>query len=165
MSINNSVSTGTLELARFIRDLLEFNEQQIKIGRTNFERSDFTEDFIVPDEISTAIEVLPKDFNSTTEILSQGTQIKGQYTIDFYGDNAYTNAVKFTVLSNSQKGYELQRDMGITVFSVTTITDLKELTDTQYSPRYQLALNLRYNESVNVPTLRLDEAPTSIFSN
>lgn len=158
MAVNDYISTSTLQLARFIRDVMPYDEQLIKPGQQNFEREDFNEDYIVPDEISSSPVTLPKGFDPVLEEMDYCAVMQSQNTVDFFGKLAFTNAVRFIALIGSQQGYELQRDMGISVFSPSTITDLTQLTGQQYSPRFQIALNVRYNESVKVPTLRIDEA-------
>lgn len=163
-NINSRINTGTLQLCRFIRDLLSYDEQLIKPGEINFERENFTLDYIVVDNLNSIPISIPKKFDPDNELMNYGVLWSGTMTIDFYGDNANTNMVRFMQLANSQKGYELQRDMRLTVSNPSASTDLKQLTGVQYSPRFQLALNIRYNETTDVQTLRIDTAETNIIS-
>ncbi len=161
--ISSEISESELQLSRFIRDLLDHGEQLIKQGEINFERDDFTLDFIVVSEISSVPLSIPKKFDSDAEVMTYAVSMSATMTIDFFGDNANTLRLAFMQLGNSQKGYELQRDMELTVHNPSTSTSLKQLTGAQYSPRFQLAVNIRYNETTDVPTLRIDTAQTNII--
>lgn len=156
--IESQISESELQLSRFVRDLLDHNEQLIKQGEINFEREDFQLNYIVVSEISSVALAIPKTFDSDNEQMNYGVSMSATMTIDFFGKDSNTNKLRFFQLANSQKGYELQRDMKLTVSNPSASTNLKQLTGSQYSPRFQLSLNIRYTESLNVPTLRIDTA-------
>jgi hypothetical protein len=161
-SIISQISQSEIQLSKFVRDLLDHDEQLIKQGNDNFEREDFTFDYIVVSEISAIPISIPKTFDADTEFMKYGALMSASMTIDFFGSEANTKKNHFILLANSQKGYELQRDMQLTVSNPSAVTNLKQLTGTQYSPRFQLALNIRYNETTDVKTLRIDTAETEI---
>jgi hypothetical protein len=162
LSINSQISQSELQLSRFIRDLLDIDEQLIKQGNDNFEREDFTLNYVVVAEVNAIPISIPKTYDGTAESMKYGALMSASMTIDFFGVDANTRKNLFILLANSQKGYELQRDMQLTVSNPSTVTNLKQLTGTQYSPRFQLAVNIRYNETTDVNTLRIDTAETEI---
>lgn len=154
------------QLALFIRDLLEIPESQIKPGRRGFVRDDFTSLQIVPDSLGAGQRLnSAQSFDGDLERMTYAQQWLFPCTIDFYGDGAYTTATQFSLLAQSQKGYELQRDRGVTIFEAGALTDVKLLTGEQYSERYQLELNVQITLSAEVDTLRIDELQSTLINN
>lgn len=151
-------------LAIFTRDLLTYNEQLIRIGRQNFERTDLEKNYIVIDGIGAAIPLSKiETYDGTLEKLSFGSRVTKPCTLDFYGDNAYTNARTFLFMLRSQLSYEKQVTLGIGVHEVSGITDVKALTGQVYGNRVQLEINLQYCDSLTIDTLRIDTAQISII--
>lgn len=149
---------GLVLLGRFVRDLLGMPEGSVvQLGRKNFRRDDFTGLQIVIDSIS-PFEMVGTSEKYESEVITYTQAWRGPCIINFYGDAAYSEAVKFSALIQSQAGYELQRDLGVSVYEVGTISDLRFITGEQYSERYEIELNIRFTTSENVSTLRIDEA-------
>lgn len=152
------------QLALFTRDLLTYNEQLIRVGRQNFKREDLEASYIVIDGLGAATPLSRLEtFDGTLEKLSFGARVSKPCTLDFYGDNAYTNAKAFTLMLRSQLSYELQTTLGIGVYDVSSITDVKALTGQVYGNRVQLEINLQYCEALTIDTLRIDTAQISII--
>lgn len=159
------MNIATKQLAIFIRDLLTLSESVIKIGRQNFNRNDFAALQIVVDTLGQSIPLSRSDnFDGDSEEMEYSQQWQSPCTIDFYGDDAYTTATDFLLICQSQTGYELQRDNGITILDTNALTDVKALTGEQYSERYQLGLNVRFTLSKKVETLRIDTAQINIIN-
>lgn len=58
---------------------------------------------------------------------------------------------------------DMQNLHKMTIMAASSLADVKQLTGSQYVNRYQLTLNLLYNESVALDTLRIDEAIIDII--
>jgi len=158
------MNTATVGLAIFIRDLLALPESTINIGRQNFRRDDFTSLQIVVDTLGQSIPLSrTESFNGTTEKIEYAQQWQSPCTVNFYGDGAFSTATDFLLKIQSQPGYELQRDNGITIFEAGSLTDVKALTGEQYSERFELGLNVQFTMSAEIDTLRIDTAQTTII--
>tara|TARA_Y100000310_G_scaffold195657_1_gene195631 strand:- start:980 stop:1483 length:504 start_codon:yes stop_codon:yes gene_type:complete len=155
---------STVQLAIYVRDLLTYDEQLIKIGRTNFERKDFEINFIVVDEIDSQPQFITNNHDGDAEEMTTTTIMQGAFTLDFFGVDARTNAITFIGMNLSQLGYELQRDMGLAVMNATNMTDLKYLTGTQYGNRYQLQFQMRYNETLTRDVLNIETAQIEVHT-
>ena len=83
-------------------------------------------------------------------------------TLSFYGPNAWTTATQFGLLIQSQKALELQESLGLGVYQVSTITDVKILAGMTYGERQDMTLNVRFAISVDVNTLRIDTAELEV---
>ena len=159
------MNVATKQLAIFIRDLLTIPEATINIGRNNFIRDDFNLLQIVVDTLGESKPLSRSNkFDGTLEETQYSQQWQSPCTVDFYGDDAYTTATDLLLLMQSQLGYELQRDNGITVYESSSLTDVKALTGEQYSERYQLGLNVQYTLSKTIATLRIDTAEINIIN-
>jgi len=149
--------------ALFIRDLLTYDEQLIRIGRQNYDITDFTIGYIGVDSLGPARRLASGEkYDGTLERMTYQQQWIAPVTVSFYGDDAWDTATTFALLIQSQKSLELQEAAGIGVFQATALTDVKMLTGQQYGERQELTLNIRYATSVNVGTLRIDTAITEI---
>lgn len=157
---------STLKSALVIRDLLQQPEGSVVIiGRENLRRDDFNSLQIAIDSLSPATRVASgQSFDGDNELMTIGQRYRAPVTVNFYGDDAYTEAERFMLLLESQAGYDAQRLHSVTMYAVSSITDVKLLTGEQYSNRFELTLNVFYNVSADVPTLRIDEAQTNIVS-
>ncbi len=158
--------TPSQRLAIYVRDLLQQPEGSVvQVGRDNMKRDDFNALQIVIDQISPAVlESSSNSYDSDTEEQSFYSTFKTPMTIDFFGDIGYTEAVKFTALKNSQRGYELQRDSGLTVYNVGQITDVKLLAGSEYSGRFQIELHIKYTETTTIETLCINSASGTILT-
>jgi len=149
--------------ALFIRDLLGYNEQLIRIGRQNYDIDDFTLGYIGVDSLGAAQRLASGEkYDGTLEQMTYQQQWQAPVTISFYGSDAWTTATNFALLIQSQKSLELQESLGIGVFQASGLTDVKMLTGQQYGERQELTLNVRYSTSADVETLRIDTAITEI---
>ena len=160
-----SVNKGILGLYTFIRDLLNQPEGTVMIlGRNNLRRDDFKELQIVVDSLSPAVLLgRGEQYDGDLEELTHSQRYQVPCTVDFYGDDAYTQAMQFALLLQSQAGYELQRDGFIRVFDISTVTDVKSLTGSQYSQRHQITVNVMYNESITLNVLRIDTLQSTLI--
>ena len=79
-------------------------------------------------------------------------------TLSFYGPNAWTTATQFGLLIQSQKALELQESLGLGVYQVSTITDVKILAGMTYGERQDMTLSVRFAVAVDVATMRIDTA-------
>lgn len=164
------MNAGVVKLGLFLRDLLGLVEspeedQQIFLGRTNIRREVFTDLQVAVDTLGTGVIVARSNkFDHVTEIITYTNVIRLPTVISFYGNGAHVEANKFALLKRSQAGYELQRDLFLTVYDFTAITDVKSLTGEQYSERVEIECNIRYNESFDVPTLRIDTSGGTVIT-
>ena len=153
-------------LAIFVRDLLQQPEGTVVvIGRHNMRRDDFTAlqiviDKIAPEELTSQ----SKAFDGDAETMAINSYFNGECIINFYGDGARFEAVKFIGLLATQASYELQRDQALGVYNMTGLTDVKLLAGSQYTERLELAFNVRYSESLVIDTLRIDTANGTILT-
>ena len=149
--------------ALFIRDLLTYDEQLIRIGRQNYDITDFTTGYIGVDSLGPARRLASgEQYDGTLEQMTYQQQWIAPVTVPFYGFDAWDTATTFALLIQSQKSLELQESLGIGVFQASGLTDVKMLTGQQYGERQELTLNIRYATSVNVDTLRIDTAITEL---
>jgi len=150
-------------VALFIRDLLGYNEQLIRIGRQNYDITDFTIGYIGVDSLGPARRLASGEkYDGNLERMTYQQQWIAPVTISFYGSDAWPTATNFALLIQSQRSLELQESAGIGVFQATAITDVKMLTGKQYGERQELTINIRYATTVNVDTLRIDTAITEV---
>lgn len=158
------MNTVLQNLAKFIRDLMSFSESDVFIGRQGFRVNDFSGRQVVVDSTGS---VLPKTvsekFDGTAEEMTYSQQIMTPCTISFYGDSAYLDATTFSLSIRSQAGYELQRDLGIGIYDMGQLIDVKMLTGEQYNGRIQVSLNILSSINLAVETPRIDEAQLNDF--
>lgn len=150
-------------LAEYTRDLLTFNPSLIVIGRENAIKDNSVKNYIVIDELFSVPDSRSPSYDGDEEEQELTIVMKGDFTIDFHGEDARANAAKFQVLQGGQNSRELQRDLGITVFHASAFRDLKSLEGSQYKDRYQIEIKLQYNETQTVETLRIDTAQTTLI--
>lgn len=151
------------KLQLVICDLLDYDEQLIKRGEVNDVRLDGETDYIVVNSLSPSqARTKGSQYDGEEEKLTLSSGYRMPVTVDFYGTGAYTNANKFQLMLKTDKARELQIVNQITVTAVSDIADVKQLTGQQYVNRYQITLNLLYNESVVLDTLRIDESQIDV---
>lgn len=152
--MNQAVKT----LAMFIRDLLQQPEGSvIVLGRTNTTRKDMTSLQIAVDQLSQATPLGDaSEFDGGNETTTISQTMRGTFTIDFLGTQGYTQAMRYMALQRTQMAQDLQRALGVSIGIATRVTDLKLLTGQQYSERYQIEVNMIYNNVLTVPTNRID---------
>jgi len=150
--------------AIFVRDLLDYDEQLIRIGRLNFELDGLESNYIAVDSISPSIRLgSGQFFDATNEVMEYQEQWRAQIILSFYGSAAHTNVNNFRLYLQSQASIELQQTLSIAVFKGSSLTDIKILTGQNYNNRLDLTLNVEYSISANIATLRIDTAETTLI--
>ena len=149
--------------ALFVRDLLTYNEQLIRVGRQNYEIEDFEIPYIGVDALGAAQRLASgQKYDGTAEEMTYQQQWQAPVTLSFYGPDAWITATQFGLLIQSQKALELQESLGLGVYQVSTITDVKILAGMTYGERQDMTLNVRFAISVDVNTLRIDTAELEV---
>jgi len=148
------------QLKLYVRDLLGISEDCIKDGRKN--ASSNQKDLLITiDDLSPALEQSrTKTYDGVKEEMTIDAAMLGQFTINFYGnkDKARENAYLFSVLKSTEAARTLQKTHKITIHRLSTITDLRQLAGKTYHERYEITLNIGYNITHAIETLRFDEA-------
>jgi len=145
--------------AMFVRDLLGYDEQLIRIGRQNYDIDDFAIGYIGVDSLGAAQRLASGEkYDENTEIMSYQQQWQAPVTLSFYGSGAWNTATNFALLIQSQKSLELQESLGLGVYQASGLTDVKMLTGQQYGERQELTINVRYATYADIDTLRIDTA-------
>jgi len=146
-------------IALFIRDLLQYDEQLIRIGRQNYDIDDFAIGYIGVDSLGAAQRLASGErYNGTDEEMTYQQQWQAPVTLSFYGSGAWNTATNFMLLIQSQKSLELQESLGLGVYQASGLTDVKMLTGQQYGERQDITLNVRYATTADIDTLRIDTA-------
>ncbi|EME3603719.1 hypothetical protein ACROQ8_004710 [Yersinia enterocolitica] len=146
-----------IAVARFVRDLLDYDEQLIKFDRRNIISSDFAASYIVVNgSLPQSVLARGQRFNGDTEVMTYTAAVSHSIVLEFYGDNAYTNAESFLMLSESQLANELRRKNALTIMSVSNITDVGQLLGQSHGNRVHLSFNVQYAPARDVQTLRID---------
>ena len=149
--------------ALFVRDLLTYNEQLIRVGRQNYEIEDFEIPYIGVDALGAAQRLASgQKYDGTAEEMTYQQQWQAPVTLSFYGPDAWITATQFGLLIQSQKALELQESLGLGVYQVSTITDVKILAGMTYGERQDITLNVRFAISVDVDILRIDTAELEV---
>ena len=151
------------DLANYTENLLDHDPTLIIIGRENFDKQDSSADYIVIDELVSVPAGAAQSFDGDAEQQKFSVQMKGDFTINFFGDNARLNAAKWVTLHGNQESYELQRDLGLAIYHATSFRNLKALEGSQYKNRYEVEISLYFNEESTVDTLRIDTAQTTFI--
>ncbi len=146
-----------IAVARFVRDLLAYDEQLIKFDRKNIIATDFATGYIVVNgSLPQSVLARGQRFNGTTEVMKYTAAVNHSIVLEFYGDKAYANAEDYLMLSASQKANELRRKNGLTIMSISNITDVGQLLGQSHGNRVQLSFNIQYAPARDVQTLRID---------
>ena len=151
------------DLANYTVGLLEYDPALIILGRENFNKIDSSIGYIIIDEMSDLPIGNTDSFDGDIEQTEFVKQLNGAFTLDFFGTVARQNAVEWQAKHRSQVAYELQRDLGISVYQATIMRNLKNLEGTQYKDRYQIELSVQYNEVITIDTLRIDTAEVTLI--
>lgn len=151
--------------AMFVRDLLDYDEQLIRIGRKNYEIDDMTIAYIGVDGLGAAQRLAGgSHYDGDEEVETYQQQWLAPVTLSFYGEGAWARATNFALRIKSQPGYELQQQLQIAVKQASNLTDVKTLTGQQYGERIELALNVQYTVSAEVDTLRIDTPQIEVLT-
>jgi hypothetical protein len=144
-------------VARFVRDLLDYDEQLIKFDRRNVHASDFSTSYIVVNgSLPQSILARGQRFNGDSEVMTYSASVSHAIVLEFYGDEAYSNAKNFLMLSESQAANELRRKHAITIMAVSNIIDVGQLLGQSHGNRVNLSFNVQYAPAHDVQTLRID---------
>lgn len=158
-------------LVRDISGWKEYNpanatsDTNIMIGRENFPQNDFKTDYVVIDQLGDSVrDSSGEKFNGATEIMSYDAVFKTTVTIDFMGDNAHERANRLWGLLRSQNAFDKKYALGIGVYQVSSIADIKQLTGQQYGNRVQMSVVVQDCRKVDIETLRIDTPQFKILT-
>lgn len=150
-------------VGELVRILTNAQKGELYIGRENILNKDYTKRIFVVDELPPATVLSSGEkFNGTTEVMKFVTMYRHDVTIDVYGATAHLEASKLVGLLRSQLAHDTKTALGLSGFNVSSKTDLKELTGTQYINRIQLACVVHNCETVEIQTMRIDTATLQI---
>jgi len=123
--------------ALFVRDLLAYDEQLIRIGRQNYDITDFTIGYIGVDSLGSARRLASGEkFDGTLEQMTYQQQMAGTgYAVILRSLTHGQRPQPLPLLIQSQKALELQESLGIGVYQASGLTDVKMLTGQQYGER------------------------------
>lgn len=161
------MSSPELKLVgRYVRDLLDHDPNLMIEGRANEEQMNFDINYIAYDTNSTAQRLSNSEtYDPDNEVQTLNIKFSQQFSISFYGANAYENKDRFTLLQSSQFAEDKQFELGITVYLNSGVTDLKLQTGDQYQNRLDVTLTVLYNKSINISVPRIDELQYTLITN
>lgn len=146
-----------IAVARFVRDLLAYDEQLIKFDRRNVQATDFATSYIVVNGgLPQTVLARGQRFDGASEVMTYTAAVSHAIVLEFWGDAAYTNAEAFLMLSESQRANELRRTHSLTIMAVSNITDVGQLLGQSHGNRVHLSFNVQYAPAHEVQTLRID---------
>lgn len=150
----------TLQLARFVRDLMSLSDNQVRIAERNFDRSENLDDTQVAiGALGSAMRLSGGErYDGEAEVMYYHNVWRQTCTIDFYGADSFELASKYANIAAGQSGIELQRGHGLTVLRPSVITDLSNLMGRQYDPRHQVEVNVMMGFRSAEPVMRIDSA-------
>lgn len=153
------------DICTYLNGLLPFDNKVIVIENTNFNKINDSDNLIVVGELASNVESNSFNFEGENDIEDQVAFMKGSFLINFYGENARQNAYYFTNASKSQLGYELQRDLNISMYRPKSITNLTGLEGNHFKKRYEVEVIIRYTENLNIDTLNIETTEISYLFN
>lgn len=154
-----------VKAALFIRDLLTYDEQLIKIGRQNSTITDFDVGYIGVDTLGQSTRLATGEkYDGDAEVMTHSQKWSAPIVLSFYGDGAWDKASNFGLLMKSQMAYELQQTLEIGIYQISSLTDVKILTGQEYGERVEINFNVHYAVSIDVDILRIDDAQLDIIS-
>lgn len=144
-------------MARYVRDLLEYDPNLIRPDKKNFAQDDFDNDYIVINTSQPAL-LLAKGstYDGDAEVMNYTDTSSQTFVIEFYGKNAYNNVSRFTVLNDSQQARDIRYLQGLTACSVMSQTDVKQMIGSSYGNQINVEINAMINRDIDVDTLRID---------
>lgn len=143
-------------VARYLRDLLNYDEGLIAFGRDNYEPKDIQEGSILIDYLTAVPFNRQQDYDGVTEIMTYRTKINAEITLDFYGDTGFFNANKFISLSKSERSRQLQQQYQVTIFAPLSTNNLRKLVGTNQRERIEVTFNAWILSVQTEPVLRID---------
>ncbi|AGH07346.1 hypothetical protein VPGG_00029 [Vibrio phage VBM1] len=158
------MNQSIINVARYVRDLLDYDENLIQFDRKNTQQSDAVTGYIVVNGSGVGRAMSHgSGYDGDNEVMEYSTAIAKPITLEFYGSSAYENAELFMLLNKSQKAREISRDLGLTIYDVSQDTDVKQLLGYQYGNRIHIDFNIQYCPSVAVDVLRVDATEYDIL--
>jgi len=155
-----------ISVAKYIRDLLSHDEQLIKIGRSDEELENSTDNYIAVDALGPAQRLTQgKKFDGDAEVMMHSVKYRQEITLSFYGVDAYDLANDFILMQSDQLSYDLQNQLQITVLKADSIIDVKLLSSDTYVNRLDVSFSLLYNKQKEISTRRIDELQYTLIEN
>lgn len=151
-------------LGDYLTALLNFNPDNIIIGRENFTKLDTNENFIIIDYLASTPLGNFNAFDGDAEKISIGTLTRFRITILTIGDNASDNINNIELLIKSQKSLELQSALNLRVGHSLSVRNLKELSGSIFTDTFEMELNVDITKSADIDTLRID-TPQLLINN
>lgn len=146
-----------ITVARFVRDLLAYDEKLIKFDRSMTQQDDLNTSYIVVNTSNlSSVQSRGRTYDGDAEVMNYNATVQQSVVLEFYGDDAYTNKEDFLVLSDSQAARDLKRSLGITTYNVRQSTDVKQVLGSQYGNRVHVEFNMTYTPNRDVDVLRID---------
>lgn len=152
-----------IQLARYTRDLLGVDESIIKLGRDNFDNTDFSQPLIVVDTLTTAPQYSNFNYDNVAEQRTHTVNILGDFTLNFYGSDALTQSSIWVTMNTSEAGRQLQQLYEIQIYRGTSVNNLRWLAGAQYNNRFEVSVRMRYNIEHTSSVLRIDTAQLDDF--
>lgn len=135
------------QLCKFTQQLLSYDKDLILRARDNFERINFSSNYIVIDELASVAASSTEKFTGEISEYEKVINMTSQITLDFFGQDGLSNAQRWSTIKNMQAGSEIQQALGVNILNVSTIRNLKALTGSKYTDRYQVECRVWYNVS------------------
>lgn len=155
-----------IELAKYVTELLSYDETKVIVGRENAVQKTFEENYILVDSLSPAkILTSLKSYDDAKEILTITNILKGTFTLELYGKDAYMNTYKFLAMQNSQFAKDLEKKYQIMVGKGENINNIKQQAGGRYYNRYEIEITIQYNEILQIDALRIEEIPRTFLIN
>ena len=155
-----------IDLANYVTELLNYDETKILVGRENATQKTFEDDYIVIDTLSPAQNLTTlKKYDGVNETLNITNILKGTFTLEFYGKDAYMNVYKFLAMQNSQLAKDLEKKYQIMVGKGENINNTKQQAGGRYYNRYEVEVVIQYDETLQIEALRIEEIPRAFLEN
>ena len=166
MADDNNTLFKVAELIRLVTGMdQEEANASIVIGRSNILNFDYNRLLYVIDIIpSSSLVSAGQKFDGVNETTNFIELWRHDVTIDVYGQDAWQDALTLSSLFRSQLATDAKTSLGLTSFVVSSKTDLKELTGSQYINRVQLGCVVQNCEVVEIETLRIDAVQLRIIN-
>jgi len=148
-------------VANYVRDVLQFDETKIIIGRLNFIQDNYSTDRIYIDTLAPRQNLgSNENFDGDLETMKYITTFKQVFTIDFIGPALDTNVNDFINLQNSERAILASEENSIRVLLSNNINNVKDLKGKIYYNRTQLEIMVTFSEQTEIDVPRFDTAQT-----
>jgi len=153
------------KVCKFTEQLLAYEHDLILRGRDNFERVDFSKNYIVIDDLVSTVVSSVEQFKGDQSIYSKVLNMRSIITLNFYGSNALSNAQRWATIKGLQAGREIQSELRIDILQTGSIRNLKALTGKQYNDRYEVECTCWYNIEEEVEINSITDLEFNIINN